>query len=260
MHGEKQSLSESAESIMKSVIGSIDARYGVAYGQFQAGATPLAYHNGFHTRNVVGDFEQLAPAADLTDDETLIGRLASSSHDMVQGQGIGINETASGIWLVTELETKTTCPESLRTMAGLAVFGTEPVFEGPLMVDQVANRQDYPSKRHELVAKAVASADMGRIYTPIGPYVGHLLHHEIVGSQADEITVYDRLLDFQRNQPEFLDTYVFPLPQADKVLGEHKAKVITYAETLVEMIERGDVENWQQVLDRDLAFRDSLRR
>lgn len=213
-----------------------------------------SYHNGLHSRNVVQDSTALAAAHDLSPLLQLVGNAACAAHDLDQELGSGTNETASADWLREQIEARTSLGTHMATMGWLAVRGTEPIMQGFLMVDQLANQQEYQTADQELLAKLVACADLGRLYAPDGPYAAHLLAREFAGSPADDQVAYEKLLAFQRTQPAFLEAYQYPLASAANLLTRHEVAVRDYAEELVDAIALGDVSNWQDVIRRDHAF------
>ena len=232
----------------------VDNRYGQSPDSSPKPADFKSYHNGLHTRNVMQDFSVLATAHGLSPLLHAVGSAASAAHDLDQNLGSGSNESASGTWLQTQIERRTNPEHRYAQMGMLAVLGTEPVMDGFVMTGQKASQQDYRSADEELVAKLVASADLGRMYSADGPYTAHLLAREFAGEPEDDNVAYQKLLAFQRNQPAFLETYHYPLDSAARLLMRHEVAVKHYAEELIGKLEQGQVTSWQDVLERDVVF------
>lgn len=238
-------------TISRSTLEIVDHTYGSGYPEWQQGTNELAYHNGHHARAVGEGAVRLCVNLDLSAAEQSIARISGHAHDFVQLQGSGINEAKSVAWLDTRLQ-EATFPPKFRNMARLAILGTEPLFEDGKIVNQKANLQEYPDKATELVAKSVASADLGELYTPEGPYMGHQLFREIKGA-PDRIPM-DDLIEFQRRQLELLEAYRYPLQEANTVLATHKSEVINYSHEVLDELEKGEIESWDKLIARDQRF------
>lgn len=223
------------------------------YGQHpEDNQATLSYHNGLHTRNVMIDFLALADITGLDTASRAIGVAAASSHDLIQGTGRGSDEAKSADWFSENLG-KARIFSPFQIEAGrLAILGTEPIFENGLLTGQMAEQIDYPTLLHEKIAKILASADLGRLYTLDGPYMSHMLFKEINGSQEPEDLT--GLLKFLKVQMPLLQNYVHPLKEAHKFFSSHQSQVIAYAGSLIQDIELGRLETWQQVVDSDKDF------
>lgn len=237
-----------AEVLAATALEQIDTRYGRGFPS--TNEPRLAYHNGYHTRCVIEDFNRLALAQEAGKLERIIGKISCASHDIEQGLGRIQDESASAAWLEQELRNHVGITESMIEMSRLAIMGTIPQFEGGLMVSQQASTQEYPSAQAELIAKMVASADLGRLYTPDGPYLAHSLFKEISGGNTD----LGSLLKFQQNQVPFLEQYHYPLPEAIGVFALQKSAVVNYADQLAHDLEAGTIESWDEVMAKDMEF------
>jgi hypothetical protein len=139
-------------------------------------------------------------------------------------------------------------------MGAFAIRGTEPLFKGNQLVGQMATRMNYPDRTTELVTKSVASGDLGELYTPQGPYLGHQLFREIQGMPTERQLPFEKMAAFQRNQVGLLEQYQYPLKQAERLLATHRPQVTDYSHNLLEQLEAGTIETWDELIDRDKAF------
>lgn len=207
----------------------------------------LPYHNGHHARFVGAAAFKMARAVGFSHSEAKIAQLAGHAHDVVQGKD---HEVGSAAWLEDKLRQNKKFPKVVAEMASLAIVGTTPVMESGRVVGQLATSQDYSSQDAEKIALAVACADLGDIYMPQGPLLAHELYREITKGEA----IDDALVRFQRNQLMFLDRHAYPLQEANSLLATHKSEVIQHQQQLLERLEQGDVEDWQQVIQHDRSF------
>lgn len=244
-----------AMPVVEGALAKVDHDYSTGYPDYDGGVNGgRSYHNGYHSRAVVTDFDQLASALGIDAIERVVGLTASAAHDIEQDIGPSLNEEASAQWLSKRLRDDLGLDDAYVQMGEWAILGTVPIFENGQMVDQTANTNTYRSKRHELIAKMVASADLGRLYAPDGPYLAHMLLKEINGCTPHEPIEFEKVLGFQQGQVPFLEQYRFPLSEAAGVLAVRKAEVVTYAGNLVDSIEQGDVTTWDELISRDLEF------
>lgn len=241
---QKTALGEIEEQALRAV----DARYGTGYPEYQGCGEPWLYHNGHHARSVGRGALRVARAVGSSPDVARIGEIAGYAHDIYQGKG---HESQSAEWLEGQLRRKG-LSKSVAHMAGLAIRGTQPLFANGVIVGQMATRQQYPSHEAEQVGLAVASADLGTLYAPEGPLLSHDIYREIHGEQDPAIDA--RLLAFQEGQMKLLDNYSYPLPQAEQLLATHRPEVMRYSRQVLDQLERGDIESWQQLRTQDEAF------
>jgi len=241
---QKTALGEIEEQTLRAV----DARYSTGYPEYRGCREPWLYHNGHHARSVGRGALRVARAVDLSPDAARIGEIAGYAHDIYQGKG---HESQSAQWLEEQLRQKG-LSKPVAHMAGLAIRGTQPLFAGGAIIGQMATRQQYPSHEAEQVGFAVASADLGVLYAPEGPMLSHDLYREIRGEVDPAID--ERLLAFQEGQMKLLDSYSYPLPQAERLFATHRPQVVHYSQRVLDQLERGDIENWQQLRAQDEAF------
>lgn len=241
---QKTALGEIEEQTLRAV----DAQYSTGYPEYQGCREPWLYHNGYHARSVGRGALRIACAIGLSTDVARIGEIAGYAHDIYQGKG---HESQSAEWLEDQLRQKG-LSKPVAHMAGLAVRGTQPLFADGVIVGQVATRQGYPSHEAEQIGLAVASADLGTLYAPEGPLLARDLYREIYGEQNPAIDA--KLLAFQEGQMKLLDNYSYPLPQAERLLATHRPQVMRYSQQVLDQLERGDIESWEQLRAQDKAF------
>jgi hypothetical protein len=234
--------------IEKQTLRIVDERYSTGYPEYRSCSEAWLYHNGYHARSVGKGALRVLRALDASPATARIGELAGYAHDIYQGKG---HEDQSAEWLEAQLRHKG-LPKSVAQMAGLAIRGTEPLFAGGVIVGQMATRQQYPSHEAEQVGLAVASADLGTLYAPEGPMLSHDIYREMHGEVDPAID--EKLFTFQKGQMKLLDSYSYPLPQAETIFATHRPQVMQYSEHVLGQLERGDIESWQQLRAQDEAF------
>lgn len=238
-----------ATNITEKALALIDVQYG---REPETTQTRLPYHNGLHTRYVMQDFLVLGDFVQLEPVERVSGYCAAAAHDLVQGLGRHEDESRSADWLVFQMEREPGIEAAQLDMARLAILGTEPLFDNGAMVGQKVDQFDFPTQRHELVARLVASADLGRLYSPEGPYLAHLLLKEL--SVGQESISNEQLMNFQLSQIPFLESYRYPYYDANRLLTRQKSQVIEYHEQLIAKLNSGQITSWQNLIIADLAF------
>lgn len=254
-HSSERDQKTRIEEAGQEALDVVDRTYGEGYPKYRRrGSHELSYHNGHHAREVGNTAFKLCTLSGLDTLERETGRTAGYAHDIVQLKGRGADERESAEWVEAALARRDTVAPGLRTMASLAILGTEPLFEGGKLVGQKASTMRYPSKDAEKMAKSVASADLGELYTPQGPLLAHQLFREINGMAHPRSLSMDKLAAFQRNQVELLERYRFPLPRAERELTKRKPQVIAYSTDLIDKIESGEVESWNDIIELDQAF------
>lgn len=258
-HFSEQEQIEKIDSTGNEALTIVDTTYGTGYPENQPGERTLAYHNGHHARSVGRTAFRLCVLLDLPQIDRITAKSAGFAHDLVQLKGRGIDEGESAAWIKQQLSTGDIVSPDQRGKAALAILGTEPLFENGKIVGQKATSIDYLTHQAELVAKSVAAGDLGELYTPQGPLLGHQLFHEIQGMPPTNELSMDKMTDFQRNQLGLLESYRYPLPLAERELTTHKAQVISYATQLLRMLESGSIESWDDIMRLDTQFLDHHR-
>jgi hypothetical protein len=195
----------------------------------------------------MSDAGRLAEEFELGLVARVLGQAAGAAHDIFHDSGPGLDELRSFKWLELQLE-KASMPDKYINMPRLAILGTEPLFEGSRWAGQKAFEQEYDSELDELFAHALAAADMGAVFTPEGPYMGHLLYQErLTGPNRQS------LADFQADQIVFLNDFK-RRPAGASVLDTHRREVIEHAENIYSQICTGSITSLDNVLARDRDF------
>ena len=253
---DKKTPIEEVRKVGTLALAIVEMKYCSGYPNFSGGNVPLANHNAHHGYKVGDDTERLGVEMGFDPFDLALGRTTGNAHDINQQDGRGIDEQKSADWVATQLRRRRVISaEAIKRSAG-AIIGTEPLFDDEgLICDQKVNHMEFDSLRDEVFAKAVASADMGELYTPLGPLVGHKLYAEIQGADATTPPPLDNLLEFQRKQVILHGRYEYPLGKtAEEVFASHKPQVIRYIEHVYTQLLRGNIETWEQLLAQDEAF------
>lgn len=201
------------------------------------------------------DFAVLRDTLGLTQAEFMLGVSAMAAHDVVKtfDRASGVDETESANWLESELRSLPGMSQIAIATGRLAVIGTTPRFQDGTIV-QKAVEQTYPTKRAELIAHAVAGADVGRLFTPLGPWLSHQLYREMQAASGNTDESIEGLVPFQNSQIEFLLNYRYPDRDIENALATHKVQVIKYLGNLSRMLEEGNIESWNELLALDEQF------
>lgn len=235
-----------------------EAHYCSGFPEFRGGSVKkLAYHNARHNRSVGDGAFLLGEQLGLSPSERELARTAGYAHDLVQLKGRGNDERESAEWVEKQLRDGGIEPAAAK-LAGLAILGTLPIFENNdyngRVIGQTANSMEFASKRDELFVKSVAAADLGELYTPMGPLNGHLLYAQRHNAAPGAAPDMAELVAFQENQAKFLNHYQYPLAEANEVLATHRPQVIRYAEHVLERLKDGTITTWDEVMALDKAF------
>lgn len=236
-------------------LAEIDAEYGTGMPLWQPGRQSLGFHNGYHGRTTGEDTDVMAEHYGMQPVVRAVLRASAENHDKVQLRGKGVNEQESVDFVRDQMRKSGVFTPYLQEMAAVAIYGTEPILDEQYrLVGQRATTQEYISKEHEIGAKSLACGDLGRMYRPEGPLASHHLLREFRGMpDPAEITV-EEMADFQGKQNFLLETYTYPLPEANRLLATHRKQVIGYSALVLKQLERGDITSWQQLIDQDEAF------
>lgn len=252
---EEQRALDAAAQIGCVALEIVDTVYGSGLPKWAPGTQELSFHNGHHARTVGLGARKMAEALGLDPVAIAISESSGKAHDINQLDGRGIDESKSANWLAMQMELHKAFSEEQREMGRLAILGTQPVFDEQYrLVGQKATTQEYPSLLAEKVALSVACGDLGELYQPQGPLMSHQLYREIQGMKPADELPFDKLVSFQEGQTHLLNTYRYPLAEANNVLATHKPEVLAYSENILEQLRRGDISSWQQLIDQDTAF------
>jgi hypothetical protein len=136
----------------------------------------------------------------------------------------------------------------------LALLGTFVNKAGHILVQQ-ATQQSYPSKLAERIAHAVAAADLGRMFSPDGPLIGHTYHQEKTTGASGIPPRIETVLAFQESQSLLLHgNYHYPSDELTQAFTTHRDQVCRYNEKLIKDLESERIENWNELLQRDRDF------
>lgn len=254
-HFSEREQSARLEKTGENALQTVDRTYGDGYPNYRRhGRHELAYHNGHHAREVGNTAFKLCTLLDMNRLVRETARTAGYAHDIVQLKGRGTDERESAEWIERELARGDIVHPALRTMGGLAILGTEPLFANNQLVGQKVTQLSYPTREAEQTAKSVASADLGELYQPQSPFLAHQLFREMSGmAQPDQLDMA-KLTNFQRNQMALLEHYRYPLPKAEQTLTRGKSRVIAYNSAVLRELEAGNFDSWNEVIERDRAF------
>lgn len=229
-------------------------RYGSGFPDYRGGGLrELGFNNARHDQKVGDETVRLGEQVGLGADERELGRTTGYAHDIRQLKGRGIDEAESAEWIYEQMRLRG-LPDAAASLASVAIAGTEPLFKDGVIIGQRVNEMQFESSRHELFAKTVVSADMGELYVPIGPYLGHKLYVQRQGLHADDTPQLNGLLEFQTGQITLLETYQYPLAEAFNVFATHRSQVINYAHYIYRQLQQGEIITWQQLIASDLDF------
>lgn len=247
-----QDLKSPGRLIVARAVHEIDMEYGPDAERVKY---PYFAHNGDHTRRALEDFAVLKDVLGMTEAEFMVGACAVAAHDIVKtfDREDGMDEKESAEWLAEELgEVRGLSPQMV-AVGELAVIGTTAKSENGVLM-QKTFEQEYPSKRAELIAHGVSGADLGRLFTPDGPLIGHYLYQEQQAADGNDPTAIEPLLEAQKEQLEVLLSYYYPNKDIETALATHKSSVIKYVSELIRMLEAGLIEDWEQLMSLDKLF------
>jgi hypothetical protein len=230
-------------------------RYGSGFPDYRKGTIrKLGHNNGRHSKKVGDDTARFLEHLGFSTALQELGRTTGRAHDILQLTGRGSDERQSAWWAKERLGHTKLLPSWAQEWAVKAILGTLPIFKDGRIIDQTANHLDFNSADEELFVKAVASADLGELYVPFGPYSSHMLFGQRQGLEPDDIPDMGDLLDFQAKQVAFVESYQFPLAAARKVFASHEYTVRQYTQFVYDQLARGEIATWDQLISQDVAF------
>lgn len=231
------------------------SRYSSGFPDYEGGSErKLGYNNERHNFIMGRDAKRLLQHLGFSAFDQELGRATGEAHDRDQLAGRGIDEYNSAVWLEEQLCYAGVSARLARRSA-VAVLGTEPLLSSEsVLIDQMVNYLEFDSPQDELWAKAVVSADLSEVYTPIGPYSAHRLYVQVCSLDATETPPMDRLEGFLGRQAETLTGYEYPLDAAEDLFATHRRQVCDYAEFLYDQACAGRIESWTQLTEWDLRF------
>lgn len=239
-------------------------RYCSGYPNYTGGTVrKLGFNNALHGRMVGEDGGKIASRVGLSPSLVRLAEATGNAHDIVQDNLLlrnirGIDEAESAAWMEEQLM-KAGFESVVARLGSKAILGTEPRFDGggPIrgkIIGQKADVFTYDSREEEKFVKGIAAADLGRIYTPIGPFLAHMIYQQRQGKSANQVPDMSDFLNFQTNQTEFIQSYRYPLRDAEGVLATHRRQVTSYTNFVYKQAKEGQIESWKQLVEQDLAF------
>jgi hypothetical protein len=230
-------------------------RYGSGFPDYKKGSIrKLGHNNGRHSRKVGDDTARLLDYLGFSTALQELGRTTGRAHDVLQLTGRGSDEWQSAEWIAARLRNTQILPAWTDKWAAKAILGTLPIFGEGCIIDQTANRLEFESVDEELFVKAVASADLGELYAPFGPYSSHMLFGQRQGLEPGDVPAMDNLLAFQTGQVAFVENYRYPLAQARKMFASHEYTVRRYTQFVYDQLVRKQITTWDQLISQDIAF------
>lgn len=242
------------EALADKALTEVEIRYGSGFPHYSGGHRGgLSYHNRYHSEAVRSGALLMSQALELPPLERALAQTAAAAHDIIQGKARGVMEQESANWLTTRLRRTGMYDEVAIRATELAILATEPRFVGGTAVSTVLELE-YPTKAAENVALSVASADFSELYAANGPRLAHDIYKESQNASQAEEPDFAGVLDYQRKQVVFLEKFCFPHPLAEQLFGGLRREVIKFTASLVNRLERGEIETWQQLMAADDVF------
>lgn len=233
---------------------SVNQKYGTGFPNFHGGRDPLAYHGGDHSVAVADGAERVAEAMGLSLTYRRLAHCAGLWHDEVQLKARGVMERESAERAQGALGRRQ-LPQWAAEVVGLSIRGTEPAMRGSAPDGQMVKRLKYPDRSAELTAYAVASADLN-IYAPLGPLRSHLWYAETLNVPGNKVPSLRDFAKYQRGQVGFAANHRFPHPVAERLFAGNgqRSRAVAYAERILGMAERGELETWGQLLTMGMDY------
>lgn len=255
-----QQISEPAQLAAAIGIDYVDANHSYS-GNAQNDAVSeqyKPYHNGIHSRFVLADTLRACDVLELSGLAKDIAGVAAAHHDAVfdlDGTTNGRNEEESTEIYKQTLERVGITQKLFYEYGRLAIVGTI-VDQSESLHKQKATEQEYPSKLAERIALATAAGDMGRIFAPEGPLLGHGYHKELTtGASGIKPAIDEALLKFQRQQILLLrGNYVYPNLDLARAFTTHRQEVCDYADQVYADLQAGNISSWDELIASDLDF------
>lgn len=235
----------------------VASEFGSGYPFYRGGHNGgLAYHNAHHARQVKTGGAIMAEALGLSSSAAAVVRAAALAHDIVQLKPRGIMERESAEWLKNEVARRRILPAATGEIGALCILGTELIVEHGRVVGQMVSRLEYASKAAEAAAHSVAAGDFYHLYSPGALRMAHDIYLEMNDLPPDSKPPLDEaFVRFQRYSAAFSDEFTFAHPAAKQLFGGLRANVVTRASWIADEVERGNIEDWDQLLAEDEAFR-----
>jgi len=228
-------------------------------GDFSSAVNPdtlYPFHSLVHSMNV-GSFSRfIAQQLDLSPYMVALTEAVGRTHDVIRRGTIGQDEGESAQWFAHYAQHYGIDPDDI-AIGSSAILGTIPKVDPEtfMLVGQHVDEIDFSEmprpEEAELVARIVATADLGELFLPTGPLMSHMLLFEIVKRKP----TLEEIVKFQRTQVEMLYAYQHPLGEQTPVfLLCHKNDVIRYSEQQLARLENGEITTWEEVVTQACRF------
>jgi len=258
--GREDRYAQIVEEIGYTMLAEVTDRYGDGYpdSKLVPSVADLPYHNMHHTMHVRSRTREMVRELGMSPYDGELAVLTASAHDIVHGGTRGVVERRSAEWLIAKMRSAD-LPEGDITACELGVLGTEPIITDGAMTGQKVTELDFPDERAELIAKAVACADMAELYAPHGPRLSRDLYKEQQGVASTEEPSMDGIVDFQCAQVELARSYRYPHQVGEKLFAGQRNRVVAYHEAVLESLVVHPALPWQALLALDQEFERRMR-
>lgn len=227
------------------------------FPDFEGGSVlKLGFNNERHNIITGRDSKQLLGYLGYSALDQQLGQTTGEAHDRDQLGGRGVDERRSAEWIEAQLYNAGLSRRRARR-SRLAIEGTEPLFspiEPGVIIDQKVNQLEFESLEDEVWAKAISCGDFSEFYTPMSPLLSRGLYVQRQGLHATETPTLNDLPEFLGGQVRLLNSYTYPLKEAETVFATHKRQVCDYAEFVYDQSVRNGIESWAKLHDWDMRF------
>jgi hypothetical protein len=228
-------------------------------GDFSSAINPdtlYPFHSLVHSMNV-GNFSRfIAQRLGLSPHMVALTEAVGRAHDVIRKGTIGQDEGESAQWFAHYARHYGIDPDDI-AIGSSAILGTIPKVDPEtfMLVGQHVDEIDFSDmprpEEAELVARIVATADLGELFLPTGPLMSHMLLFEIVKRKPN----LEEIVKFQRTQVEMLYAYQHPLGEhTPNFLLRHKNDVIRHSEQQLAQLENGEITTWESVVTQACTF------
>jgi hypothetical protein len=232
-------------------------KYSTGYPDYIGGSVQVLGYNNRRHGDVMGqDADAALEDQDFDPPYRALGVAVANSHDVVQCTGRGSDERQSAAWFSERMLAARVSKEKV-ALGRLTIRGTEPVEDENGKIVQLVNYLKFDSPKHEKFAKVVVSADLSETHRPISLYLGCMLYVQRQGLGAREKPQLNDFGDHCAGQVGFLQDYVYPDKKAGKLFATHRSQVIRAAEFLLGRADKGEIDDFDLVLDWALRFKDN---
>lgn len=240
---------EDLRQISQETLDQLDEEYGSGFPNYAQACNGEGrkYHNGYHGRQVGTIGKILCLEAGLDDHTANLTETGGHAHDRFQGPG---HEAKSAEWVEEKMRSSGLHSEEDIDIVKSEINGTKTIIQDGKIVGQMATIQEYSSKKAETGSLAMASSDMAGLYLPQGPLLAQDLYEEISGNTE----INNNLTNFYAGQIDLASSYKYPMPEAERLLTEHRGDIIEHYTELYDKLQHGDIEDWEQLRAYNLNF------